>query len=83
MILLIGVGWGAVNSSLEAKNFTLFQNLVMMIVMNESTDAIYWSCDSVTDFLSLGSSKCQGMILKNRIVPFYFYCFPVSEAERT
>jgi hypothetical protein len=62
MIPLIGVGWGAISTSLEAKNFALFQNLVMMIVMNESTDAVYWSCDSVTDSLSVGSSKCQGVL---------------------
>jgi hypothetical protein len=62
MILLIAFGWGAINSLLEAKNFALFQNLVMMIVMNESTDAVYWSCDNVTDSHSVGSNKCQGML---------------------
>ena len=87
MILLIGVGSGAFNSSLESKNFALFQNLVMMIVMNESTDAAYWSFDSLTDSVSVGSSKCQGMLpkkKKNRCSLHHcISIFPISEAETT
>jgi hypothetical protein len=59
---LLVLGGGAINSSLEAKNFAVFQNLVMVTVMNESADAVYWSCDSVTDSLFVGSSKCQKML---------------------